>query len=712
MATEKLKKSLTLKDVYAISTGAMFSSGFFLLPGIAAAATGTSVILAYLLAGILIIPAMLSIAELSTALPRAGGAYYFLDRAMGPLVGTIGGIGSWLALVLKSAFALIGMGAYLTIYWEVPVEPLAVTCAILFTVVNIVGAKESSGLQRWFVYTLVGVLIFFTIDGVYTALSDGSVRTIADYEFATQGVDGVFAVVGMVFVSYAGLTNVASVSEEVANPDVNIPLGMFLSLATASLIYVLGVAVMVAVLEPSQFYSDLTPVATAAREFFDIVPGGTGVGVALVVIAAIAAFASTGHAGIMASSRYPMAMARDRILPDRLSHVGRFGTPTLSVLATGGVVILLIVTLDIAVVAKLASAFQLLLFGMICAAVIVMREARIDYYRPGFKSPLYPWMQIAGLIIPVWLIIEMGWTAILFILGVIVFCVVWYYAYAAKRAERDGAIFHVFERLGRRVYRGLDHEFRTIVDEKGLSQDDPFEEVVARAHVLDIDGQRSFETVLRLALGEASTTAPEGLDIDFYTERLSEEFRLGILPVAEGAAVPHLRIDDVEQSQMVMIRVREGIHTPVDEQSHGVLYAMILIVSPLELDGQHFRILARVAGRIDDSDFVPEWLVDKTEADFKETLLRDDRYLQLHIESDGLTDELVGRTPSTAGLPAGSLIAMIRRGGETIVPGGSTEIHDGDWLTVIGTPESITEIWKKYVEEGLIEGEAAKRFVG
>ena len=111
---ERLSKKLTLFDVYAVSTGAMFSSGFFLLPGIAAMETGNSVYLSYLVAGFLILPSMLTVAELATAMPRAGGAYYFLDRSLGPLVGTIGGLGSWIALIFKSAFALIGMGAYLS----------------------------------------------------------------------------------------------------------------------------------------------------------------------------------------------------------------------------------------------------------------------------------------------------------------------------------------------------------------------------------------------------------------------------------------------------------------------------------------------------------------------------------------------------------------------------------------------------------------------
>lgn len=91
---EKLQRTLTLFDVYAISTGAMFSSGFFLLPGLATAKAGPAAILAYFLAGVLVLPAMFSQAELSTAMPKAGGTYYFLDRSLGPMAGTVGGLGT------------------------------------------------------------------------------------------------------------------------------------------------------------------------------------------------------------------------------------------------------------------------------------------------------------------------------------------------------------------------------------------------------------------------------------------------------------------------------------------------------------------------------------------------------------------------------------------------------------------------------------------
>ena len=109
-ASKRLTKELTLFHVYALATGATLSSGLFLLPGLAARDVGPAVVLAYLLAAVPLVPAMFSVVELATAMPRAGGAYYFLDRSLGPLAGTIGGLGTWLALTLKTAFALVGLG--------------------------------------------------------------------------------------------------------------------------------------------------------------------------------------------------------------------------------------------------------------------------------------------------------------------------------------------------------------------------------------------------------------------------------------------------------------------------------------------------------------------------------------------------------------------------------------------------------------------------
>ncbi|MFW6054229.1 MAG: APC family permease, partial [Persicimonas sp.] len=341
-----LKKNLGLFDIYAISTGAMFSSGFFLLPGIAAAQTGPSVVLAYFLAGLMIVPPMLNLAELSTAMPRAGGSYYFVDRALGPLFGTVAGLGTWVALVLKSAFALIGMGAYLAFFFDVPIVPLALALTVVFCVLNLYGSKKSGDLQRWLVTALVGILSYFVVEGVLASV--GSPYAEAGWRsfesFAIEGFDGVIATAGLVFVSYAGLTGVTGVAEEVERPDRNIPLGMILSLMTATVIYCLGVYVMSATLEPSVFYGDMTPVATSSQAFMEWLPAS--IGLMLVVVSAIAAFASTGNAGILSASRYPLAMARDNLVPAVFTKISAHGTPARAIILTGAVIALCLVTFD------------------------------------------------------------------------------------------------------------------------------------------------------------------------------------------------------------------------------------------------------------------------------------------------------------------------------------------------------------------------------
>lgn len=697
---EGLKKELTLFDVYAISTGAMFSSGFFLLPGLAAAQAGPAVVLAYLLASFFILPAMFSVAELSTAMPRAGGAYYFLDRALGPIVGTVGGLGTWLALVLKSAFALIGMGAYLALFVDVPIKPVAAGLTLLFMLVNIIGAKESSGLQRWLVTVLIVVLAFFIVQGLFEIFRIG-IGTITETQFQPFlpfGVEGLVGTIGFVFVSYAGLTKVASVSEEVRNPERNIPLGMMLSLATATFVYAVGVYIMVAVLNPAELRSDLTPVATAAGAFFDWLPQPFGV--ILIVVAATAAFASTGNAGILAASRYPLAMARDRLVWQGFDEVGRFGTPLKAIVATAFAMLLCIFLLDIAGIAKLASAFQLLLFSLLCLAVIVMRESGIESYDPGYRSPLYPWMQIVGILAPLWLIAEMGHMAILFTLLLVGLCVGWYFFYARGRIERGGAILHTFARFGEGRSEGLDRELRGIMKEKGLRREDPFDAVVLRADLLDLRGSAEFEQVVARA---ADLLAPKlGVPTTTLHDGFMQGTQVGATPVSHGAALPHLRLPDIERPEMVIVRCPGGVRIDEPEAffpEHRVfesVRAMFFLVSPQDDPGRHLRLLAQIATRLDDPSFAEEWSRARGEQALKEALLHDDRFLSVRLDGSGAAAALVGSPLREVDMPEGSLVAVVRRDGRDLIPRGSTVLREGDRLTIIGEPDGIAELKRKF----------------
>lgn len=690
---KKLEKKLTLLDVYAISTGAMFSSGFFLLPGLAAAQTGSSVFLAYLVAGFLILPSMFSVAELSTAMPRAGGAYYFIDRSLGPLMGTIGGIGSWLALIFKSAFALIGMGAYIAIFIDLPIIPVALFLTVVFGILNVLGAKESTNLQKILVAALVTILAFYLLQGAFkiAALDLREILSGRFTPFFEHGSHGFLSTVGFVFVSYAGLTKVASVSEEVQNPDRNLPLGMILSLITASVVYVVGVLLMVVYLEPADFYVDLTPVASTGRAFMDWLPGETGL--VLVVIAAAAAFASTGNAGILSASRYPFAMSRDRLVPERFSRMGRFSTPVFSVTATTLAMLLAILALDVESVAKLASAFQLLLFVLLNISVIVMRESRIDAYDPGFRSPWYPWMQIFGIFFSALLIAEMGLLSVLFTLLIVFVSVLWYFYYAAGRVERQGAIFHVHARLGQRRDVRLNQELRNIMREKGLRKDDPYEEVIASAILIDVnDAQLRYDDLLDQVTAELARRLPcskADLERRFRTNLVEDT-----LSIAQGVSLNHVRFLAQHPNEMVLVRFK----TPVrfEELGGQELQALIFLVSPTEDPARHLRILAHIAEVVEEPQFLARWQKARDEVAIKEILLRDERFITLKVEPYGPSAELIGAKVMEINLPGESLIAVIKRQGEIKIPHGSTLLHEGDELSIIGDVSDIEVLQQRF----------------
>ncbi len=291
----RLTRSLGLRHVFALSTGAMFSAGLFLLPGLAAAKAGPAAVLAYLIAGLLAVPAMLSVSELATALPKAGGAYYFVERALGPAAGTIAGFGTWLSLVLKDAFALVGMSAYLVLVVDVPGRTLALVLIAAFTLINVVGSKTTASIQLLLVVFVLAMMGWFLVDGLWETQSRGFDGSNLD-PFFTSGTSGVVAVVGLVFVSYGGLTNVASAAEEIDDPSRRIPLGMTLSLVVGTLVYTLGVLVAVAVVPAEVLHEDLAPIHTAAVAIMP--PFGAW----LIVIAALAAFASALNAGILAAA--------------------------------------------------------------------------------------------------------------------------------------------------------------------------------------------------------------------------------------------------------------------------------------------------------------------------------------------------------------------------------------------------------------------------
>ena len=438
-----LKRDLGLPATTAIAIGAMVGSGIFILPGIAYVTTGPAVVVAYLVAGILVLPAAFSASEMATAMPEDGGSYVYVERGMGPLLGTIAGIGNWFMLSFKGALALIGGVPYLVFIapWLAEyILALAIGLALLFTALNIVSTSSTGSLQFAIVALMIAAMVWFVAGGF------GEITPAQTAGAFDVGSEGFLAATALVFISYAGVIKVAAVAEEVKDPGTTIPRAMIGSLVITTALYVLIVYVAIGIV-------DVGAALELSIEEGGLQSDGEGAimalaadqalgqaGVIAVVIAALLALASTANAGLLSASRFPFAMARDSLAPAAFERVSeRFHTPVLAVGVTGAMMIGMIAFLPIDQVAKFGSAFQIIVFILVNLALIGFREGAIDDYDPAFTSPLYPWMQLFGMAGGFVVLTQVGTLPLLGAIAITIVSIAFYVLYASDRIDREGA---------------------------------------------------------------------------------------------------------------------------------------------------------------------------------------------------------------------------------------------------------------------------------
>jgi len=608
---ETLKRDLGLLDVFCIASGAMISSGLFILPGIASAKTGPSIFLSYIIASFLALPALLSKAELATAMPKAGGDYFFITRTMGPSIGTIGGVASWFSLSLKSAFALVGMGAYVALIANVPAKAVAIFLCILFVFLNIRGVREAGLFQRGLVIGLICALLFYIIYGFPSIHIDYFVP------FVPYGKGAVFATAGLVFISYGGLTKIASLAEEIKNPGKNIPLGMILSIVIVSTLYALVIFVTTGVLPADKLYNSLTPISDGAHTFM-----GT-FGSVIMAVGAVLAFVSTANAGIMAASRYPIAMARDSIVPAFFRKVNqRFHTPHVSIIFTGAFMLIGIIFLRLELLVKIASTFLILLYLFINVAVIIMRESKIQSYQPQFKAPLYPWIQIIGIISGFFLIFEMGKTTCLSVGIFILLALCWYMIYVRPRVKREFALIHIIERITAKELTSnyLESELKDILWERDEIVEDRFDRIINKCRIVDIEGSPKMEDFFKEVSRELASelTADSGKIFNSLLEREKESSTV----IRPGLAIPHIIIDGKKKFNILLARSKEGIVFP---SSSSKVHVVFLLAGSRDERNFHLRALAAIAEIAQGKEFDKRWLAARDIEELRNIILLAER---------------------------------------------------------------------------------------
>ncbi len=610
--SSNLHKGLGLAHVFCIASGAMISSGLFVLPGLAYDMAGPGVIWSYLMAGLLATTGALSIAELTTAMPKAGGDYFFIMRGFGPGVGTVAGVLSWFSLSLKSAFAIVGMAAFLTLIVNLHgLVAGAILCAG-FVVLNFLGVQQAARAQ---VLLVVGL---FLLLGIYIVVGMGQMQSDLLIPFAPHGVTAVFTATGFVFISYGGLIKVASVAEEVRDPGRVIPLGLVLALVCITILYTLAVMVTSGVVESSVLADSRTPISDGGRAMMG------QAGYVLMSIGAILAFISTANAGIMAASRYLLALSRDRLLPAPLSKVNeRFQTPHVAIMLTG-VVIVISLFLQLEILVKAASTVLILTYILSCLSVIVLRESGLQNYRPAFKSPVYPWLQIAGMIGFGFVLLEMGIEAYFISAGLIVVGFAAYWFYGRKRVTNESALLHLIHRMAdpdkELVSDGLEAELKEIIRERDEITKDRFDTVIEDCPVLDIDGTMEAEEFLQRAAESLADRV--GMDEGELASALKEREEESSTAIKSNLAVPHAVVEKEGVFEVLMARAAPGVF--FSEEAPQVQAIFVLVGSQ---DERNFYLssLAAIAEIAGNQQFMKRWLNAKGQEGLKDVVLLADR---------------------------------------------------------------------------------------
>ena len=609
----KLKKELGLLDIFCIASGAMISSGLFILPAIAFSKAGPAIILAYALAAILIIPAMLSKAELATAMPKAGGTFFFIDRSMGPLMGTIGGFAAWFSLAFKSAFALVGIGIFAALLDPVLQNDLitkliAVFFCIIFALINIRGVEHTGKTQIFLVLGLLMLLIFYVVVGVFYIDSSNF------SEFMPYGVGSVFSTAGLIFVSYGGLTKVASVAEETKKPGRNIPLGMILSWSLISVLYLFVLVVTIGVSNPVSLQNTNTPISLGAES----IPILGGFGAGIMAVAAILAFVSTANAGILAASRNPMAMGKDQLLPSIFAKMTKNGTPIFSIIFTTLFMIIVVLFLDLESLIKTASTLKILLFLLLTIALIIMRESKIRNYRPKFKSPFYPYIQIFGIIGFTFLLFQMGLIPILIVGGFLGFGFLWYWFYARDVIWREYTLLHVIERLTGEKSTGylVDEELREIIIDRDNLEEKRFENIINECKVLDLYKYLppdKFAELIAEKLAKKLDLNPNKL----YNLIRKREKDSNVV-IHPGVAIISHVIKGRDKFEMMLVKSKMGIYLSDD---HDPVHTFFIIVASPDQKNFYLHTLMWIIRITSDEEFEKMWCNAKDKDELRKIIL-------------------------------------------------------------------------------------------
>ncbi len=324
----------------------------------------------------------------------------------------------------------------------------------------------------------------------------------------------------------------------------------------------------------------------------------------------------------MSASRYPMALGRDRLLPHFIGSVSsRFHTPAVSVVLTG-VFISIAIFLNIDTLVKAASVVVLSANILAHISVLILRYSNIQNYKPSFRSPFFPVVQIIGIILFILLIIDLGYAAIEYSLLFVVAGLLIYLFYGQRHGGREYAFLHLIERITDRKFTSynLETELRDILHERDEIIHDRFDKLVHKSGVIDLDGPFQLDEFFN-HLGKSFCSSMH-MQSGEFSELLMKREQESSTALTQFIAVPHIIIDGSETFELFIVRCREGVR--FTDEKHSIK-AVFILIGTLDERPFHLQALSAIAQITHNKHFEEDWLQAKNTDELRDLILLGER---------------------------------------------------------------------------------------
>ncbi len=438
----QLRRAVGTLDLVALGIGGTIGTGIFVIIGEAVGDSGPAIILSFLLAGITCLFSAFSYAELSSAVPVSGSAYTYVYATLGELIAWIIGWDLILEYGLSIAAIASGWGEYLSdlcghIFgstipaaissapgddggtFNLPSAVLVIAAMFLL----LYGVRESARVNSFMVAFKLAVLGVFIVLAA-TAFDSGNL-----HPFAPNGFSGVVDAASLIFFAYIGFDAVSTASEEVKDPQKDLPRGIIGSLLIVTCIYVLVGLVATAAVPSAQLAENEAPLAF-------VLDSGAGYawGATMIDLGALVAIASVVLTIFYGQTRIMFSMCRDGLLPERFAKLSDRKTPIYITITFGILTAIMTALLPLAELAKLVNIGTLFAFMLVNIGVIILRRTSPDLDR-GFRVPLVPLFPIIGAGLCIFLMKYLdGQTWVRFGIWMLLGLVV-YYAYGRRHSK-------------------------------------------------------------------------------------------------------------------------------------------------------------------------------------------------------------------------------------------------------------------------------------